>query len=282
MFEVPTDQLKYFEKVSAIQAGYFLLRELNRREPSRWLGGPLSPKIPHEGNSPNLFSRIPWYKFNLNPRVSERAGRILNWSDLLCAHQLIHVRRSSILGLKFWLENPGKAILLKRIPSPTEMLDIQTEGIRFVSLLGDENVPESQLGRHADTFAFFLHDLEHLYKFNTDAESHRGQRNFFLELRLWLHNGALDFALTQAGFLPRLEYLMSDMNSHPMHLFKYLKAILQDLSGFDLQSTFRRLIESWPQDVRESAERINIPGLETAHDRLVVTEHFIRDGVWPS
>ena len=69
-----------------------------------------------------------------------------------------------VRGLFAWSQGVRPAVLLRQAPSVDEMLRIQAQGRRYVSLLSDDQVKRLKV-RHADGLAFALHDLEHLEKF---------------------------------------------------------------------------------------------------------------------
>ena len=133
--------------------------------------------------------------------------------------------------------------------------------------------PEQQnlrYGRHASACDFLLHDLEHAHKFFGDEILHRGQVRFFRALQ----NGSAAFAPWTADpiFKKDLDYLKSDMNSHPVHLMKYLKAVVlsaeirrtgeryPDL----LEDFWRSVFVQWKMDQQTltAALRLNQPALE--------------------
>lgn len=80
-----------------------------------------------------------------------------------------------------------------------------------------------------DAFAFFLHDLEHAYKFFHSPVLHVGQCAFFSMLEDALDRGAFALYFSDDEFVTWFHYLMSDMNTHPEHSRQYLRAILVEL-----------------------------------------------------
>jgi hypothetical protein len=77
-----------------------------------------------------------------------------------------------------------------------------------------------------DAFAFFVHDLEHAWKFFHSPSLRDGQREFFTMLEAAFDRGVFTPYCSDAEFVARLHYLMSDMNTHPEHGRQYLRAIL--------------------------------------------------------
>jgi hypothetical protein len=124
-----------------------------------------------------------------------------------------------------------------------------------------------------------MHDLEHAHKFFGDPELFRGQIHFFNRLRLSLPR----FEEWRADplFAKDLDYLLSDMNSHPVHLVKYLKAIvltaeLRRGGEEKLDAFWAGLFDEWemPGEVRQAGLRINRPGLETGTDQSMIHDFF--------
>lgn len=201
---------------------------------------------------------------------------------LLEHYNLKGVREDSHLGLLNWLQGRYPLELRHDIPSPRQMLEAQCAGRRFVTLLNKTEQQFEPIGRHAGAYEFLLHDLEHAHKF-FGGEFH-GQVRFFNLLKLALDKGALKEFEGDPVFVTALEYLMADMNSHPVHMLKYLKAILLEaLQRSDrdhdslLRMKCRRIFALWdlPPAVTESAMRINHPGEETGHDRVNVSQYFV-------
>ena len=73
-----------------------------------------------------------------------------------------------------------------------------------------------------------VHDLEHAYKFFNDVELHRGQKSFFVAVKEVMKQGILDEYRLDPTFSDKLNYLISDMNTHVAHSVQFLRAILID------------------------------------------------------
>lgn len=217
---------------------------------------------------------------------SKPPSEITTSAELLRHYNLKGVREDSHLGLLGWLE--GRYPLEARIdiPSPREMLDTQCEERRIATLLLEPSRQFTPIGRHAGAYEFLLHDLEHAHKFF--GGEFQGQVRFFLLLRQALDAGAFGLFHGELQFQTELDYLMSDMNSHPVHLLKYLKAIVlaaierrrlpadQTLTGWSSE-----LFRLWamPETVAAAALRINYPDEESDHDRSAVARFFTEAAV---
>ncbi len=129
-------------------------------------------------------------------------------------------------ALAQWLRGAWPLMLRFDIPPPQEVLRLQAAGIRPVTALTAPARLCRPVLHKPDAFAFFIHDLEHAWKFFFSPELHAGQRAFFTRLAAACGDGVFAPCLAEAEFTARFQYLMSDMNTHPEHSRQYLRAIL--------------------------------------------------------
>lgn len=268
----------------------FVMLHLQEREPgSRWLGSrknsypPANSRFKPRGSG--VVNLLELAGIPVDQRLTHRLEGCATFDDLLSAYQLKGVRQDSQDGLHGWLRGQYPLTLRFDIPAPLEMLEAQCEGERFVTMLTDADAQFRPIGRHDGAFAFLLHDLEHAHKFFGDRARFRGQVAFFRHMKEALNSGILNELTADERFAGELAYLISDMNSHPLHLFKYLKAITLDvfkrweaeLSEFD--DLFNALMDhwKWPPTLRACGQRINNPGQETPWDAEVFTRFFFDD-----
>jgi hypothetical protein len=130
------------------------------------------------------------------------------------------------LALLQWLRGAWPLILREDIPKPLEVLRMQARGCRAVTILTEYPRLRQPVLNKPDAFAFFLHDLEHAYKFFHSPPLRDGQREFFAVLEDACDRGAFAPYFGDAEFTGKFHYLMSDMNTHPEHSRQYLRAIL--------------------------------------------------------
>jgi len=129
-------------------------------------------------------------------------------------------------ALAQWLRGAWSLALREDIPPPLEVLRMQAGGTRAVTALTALSRLRKPVLHKPDAFAFFVHDLEHAFKFFFSPELHAGQRTFFARLEAACDHGVFAPYLAEAEFTARFHYLMSDMNTHPEHSRQYLRAIL--------------------------------------------------------
>jgi len=119
--------------------------------------------------------------------------------------------------------------LLESVPSPMQVLRLQANGCRCVSLLQDDDlVVETPTSPHTDALSFALHDLCHLDKF-VDPRHHTGQVGFFACLHAAIGSArwhAFERELDDA-FRADLHHVAADMNGSAVFLFAALKMKLK-------------------------------------------------------
>lgn len=123
-----------------------------------------------------------------------------------------------------WAMRDYPIFLTHSIPTPMDVLCTQAEGNRMVTLSYSHSIEGNLMPGNRDAFEFVLHDLSHAHTFYNPYYNPQGQILFFRKLtKKWNY---LQPYLRDLEFQKKLEYLQSDMNSHPEHLKSYLKAIL--------------------------------------------------------
>ncbi len=253
-----------------------VFKEVARREGRAWLG----PKRSQNGktnSAPNLIAQLRSWDLPLEEKTISRLTGVGDVRTLLESFLLKGVRLDSHMGLWGLVSGAYPLKLRRDIPTPAEMLDRQCEGERYVTLL-TADVP---IGRFKDRFEFLMHDLEHAHKFFGDPDLFRAQVKFFNLLRESLPQ--LEHWRGDPLFEKDLNYLMSDMNSHPVHLFKYMKAIvltaeLRRGNHGELDDFWRDLLGRWPEpnSILPAGLKINRPGLESSEDQIQIHDYFTK------
>ncbi|MDV3241562.1 MAG: hypothetical protein LOY00_07240 [Methylocaldum sp.] len=130
------------------------------------------------------------------------------------------------VALSAWLRGEWPLLLTERIPPPGEVLEMQATGRRPVTVVADYPRLLRPVLKKPNGFAFFVHDLEHAFKFFHDPNVHDGQRKFFGLLRETVRQGLFSPYLGDKVFAEKFDYLISDMNTHVIHSLRFLGAIL--------------------------------------------------------
>lgn len=125
-----------------------------------------------------------------------------------------------------WFRQEVQLKLYHRPLTATEILDLQCDGGRCVScVLPPIDLSLYVLGER-DPFSFCVHDLFHAHHFFSDPHSLKAQMGFARWVRRALDHGVFDRLLQDSIFKKDFEYVYADMNAHPFHLVKYLRAKL--------------------------------------------------------
>lgn len=149
--------------------------------------------------------------------------QLLDWLE---RYQFRGVISNVPTALVQWLRDNWPLIVREDVPKPLEVLRMQARGYRAVTILTEYPRLREPVLNKPDAFAFFVHDLEHAYKFFHSPPLRAGQCAFFTALEDAFDRGVFAPYFNDAEFVARFHYLMSDMNTHPAHSRQYLRAIL--------------------------------------------------------
>ena len=164
-----------------------------------------------------------WLEIIVALPLTSLQGRIVDWLD---GYQFRGVIGNVSVALLHWLRAGWPLVLRADVPLPLELLRMQARGTRVVTAITDWPRWHEPVLNKPDAFAFFLHDLEHAYKFFHAPELYASQCAFFSRLETAFDRGVFTLYLENHEFAGKFNYLMSDMNTHPEHSLQYLRAIL--------------------------------------------------------
>ena len=149
------------------------------------------------------------------------------FSEFLCGQTLRSLPISVMRSLAAWHNKTYPLTLWTTIPSPEEVLKLQAGGQRCVTLFTQETEFSSLAIDGRDVLGFTVHDLIHADHFFHDPENAQAQIRFSQRLQVLWQQEFIQTRLNEdAEFQAEFHYLMSDMNSVPLHLLKTLKALL--------------------------------------------------------
>ncbi len=166
---------------------------------------------------------VQWRHELAQARDVARDALLINYFE---RYQFLGVIPNVNIALAQWLRGGWPLVLCEHVPLPTEVLDFQARGLRPVTLICDAARARQPVLRKPDAFAFMTHDLEHAYKFFHAPRLHELQRGLFAALQAAQQRGVFAAYACDAEFRARFDYLISDMNTHPVHSLQYLRAIL--------------------------------------------------------
>lgn len=149
-----------------------------------------------------------------------------------------------------WFRGERPLVLLWRIPSATELLDMQATGKRCVSALSSATALSTIFG-HRDCLEMLVHDLSHAEHFVN--EKYEQQVGFFAFLRATVRPIHEEQWSSTFGHRWRLawQYVSSDMNSTAVHMLLTLK---YQLMGAVARATLWKRGHTVPDDNEEDFE----------------------------
>lgn len=152
---------------------------------------------------------------------SKTLGSYLNQSTLKketlrAAQGLIHV-----------YADPDTIQILDYIPTPIQVLEMQSNGFRCVTLLRTKEWFYHQFDHKRNIRDFVIHDLEHIWQMFEDPKMTAAQILFSSQLLELVKQGQFNFLETHPEHSKEFNYIMSDMNTHPAHMHATLKSLLQ-------------------------------------------------------
>jgi hypothetical protein len=236
------------ENAEKLQAWVTVLSCLRR--PTDWYGGPRALTLVEPGK--NFTHRMNLCElFEGSPIVipSKLSGEI-NIFDFLNSHRIKALPESCFRSLCYMKTGRYPLSLSSGVISPFDLLKIQLRGERIVSMDEDfESWPEREYSGR-DYLGFILHDLIHADHFFFEPKHRDGQLGFYRFVNGFINEQSLISLLESSspnliGFRGGFEYIISDMNSHPLHLFQTLHSLLFKTLKNDVEA--RDIWQFWIQ-----------------------------------
>ena len=193
-------------------------------------------------------------------------GALLNHRAFRATPEAVH---RSLLG---WAAGTYPLVLMERVPTVAEVLAQQIQGSRCVTLFHEAPQLARMVLGERDPLSFAFHDLIHADHF-FHANAHRqGQIGFYRQIDRLHRQGLLDPWLALDKYPEQLEYLMADMNSHPLHLWKCFKAICHMQRREETRQLFEETLPHFLQLGPQESQAL----------RLMNTADFViaQEGVW--
>ena len=279
----------------------YLLIYLQQRSPQHWLGAPLNPKPSLDNSLPQQSMRLkdffPLTEIFNNSRIQRISSEITVF-DLIQSYNFRGIPYSVHRSLTNWMLGEYSLNLTTDIPLPLEVLRMQTQGFRCVSVLTELQQLSSIIDGKRDCFEFTQHDLIHADHFFQNKDFFLGQIGFCnLILKNFENHFFSDLIKTDSVFQSEIEYGISDMNSFCVHLLKYLRAIIlgyylrsenksyKDSLSTENQKSYQNfytdLLKTWqmPELAFLSALKINTPQYDSVKDSLILKDFFEQVGL---
>ena len=146
--------------------------------------------------------------------------------DFLTTIRIKPIPEAAMSGLLHFFIGSYDLEILNYEPLPAEILNFQIQNKRILTFEPDYKLwPEKIYGKR-DVLSFLLHDFIHAEHFLSDPQNHRSQIGFYKFIQKILDQKILQEILLTTEFNAPFSYLISDMNSHVVHLLKTLHAII--------------------------------------------------------
>lgn len=215
---------------------FYLITYLNQRYPNQMIENfnkiIETPQL-EINQSKSLTNDLKFCFKNKNINAKLEKLKIKTLFDLINSFNLHSVPYSARYTLVNWYMSHkfDLVLFINKIPNSKDVLEMQANSKRCVSLIADQI--DRLVMNERDPLSFLLHDLVHAYKMFSNDYLFKGQVGFsraVLKIYEDSNKKAMNIlntlSNTDESFSQDFDYLISDMNSHPKHLFHYFKAIL--------------------------------------------------------
>lgn len=209
----------HWDKTSEVMLWTALLSMLRRR--TDWFQGVSAT------TSSTLPQSFDFYALTqkLNIEWPKKLAKDISFAEFLRTVKIKPLPAVAQRAMYFIFTKKYPITVLDYEPSPRELLQIQCDGRRIITFKNDfENWPTQKFG-HRDPLSFWLHDCIHAEHFFSQPEIFVSQLGFYKFVAEAFDSRCWPELTDNQAFAGDFSYLISDMNSHPLHLFKTLKAI---------------------------------------------------------
>lgn len=274
-FKIIAEQIKSLRLIE--QVTVWVMACTGLRRPDSWFSGFQELKTPFHGTSSQnefLISDL-FKKINLTwPSKLETQIDLQTFCRTVRLSPLPQAAQNALY--QFYMGQYPLEILCYE-PEPLELLQLQIQGKRILTFNPDFSQWPYQKYGERDPLSFWLHDLIHAEHFFSDPQNRLGQIGVYRLLHEILSHKILDPILSNNEFNKSFSYLMSDMNAHPLHLIKTLRAYLKIHSGSDSERLWQAMIElpslvNHPE-IQRALSQINLPTF-TVNDAVLLTHFF--------
>lgn len=216
------------------------------RRPTDWFGGirtkPLKLKQDQFAINPHSLTVSELFN-NTTIRTPKKISESWCLRQLL-ASVLIKPLPETCLHPLFQMSDPHFPLeIISFVPTPLELLNLQIQGRRVITFHENFESWPNDINNDRDFLSFIIHDLIHADHFFKSTQQRQGQLGFYLFIKKIMNDSHLQKLLTHPVFKIQFEYMISDMNSHPVHLFKTFRAITnQTLQNDELSN---QIWNSW-------------------------------------
>lgn len=247
----------------------YLLLFLRIRHPKNWLQKKSRQSLENKKLGPELLSLIPG-TFQLNTWEKEKLKGLDSYA-LFDLYNLLGIPSSINKTMIHWILGLWKIEMLEHIPSPRELLRLQVENTRCITVITQSEEIDRLVLESRDPLSFVLHDLMHADQFFSQRESQKGQLGFYQLIESIYDRPELrDLLKKDQHFKKEFEYVASDMNAYVIHLFKCLKSSILRTGESQF---FTLLLEWWKMNDEEilSSHNLNTPFFSSGDEMILKT-----------
>lgn len=195
------------------------------RRPNDWFGG-TSSTLP-QPETPDTIPHFEIYDLTQKLKIDwpKKISTTISFSEFLRTVKIKPLPEVLQRAMYFIFTQKYPITVLDYEPTPSELLQIQCEGRRIITFKNDyPNWPTKLFGKR-DPLSFWLHDCIHAEHYFSQPEHFVSQLGFYKFVKSAHAASCWPEISEYPAFEGDFSYLISDMNSHPLHLFKTLKAI---------------------------------------------------------
>lgn len=184
-------------------------------------------KFSQENNSKPLWLKNLKQPFNsvgnpLTLSTNEETQKLL---QLFNTQSLRGLPLTAQRGLMKWINKEYPLVFFEHLPTPMEVLELQCQGKRCISYFKNStDFIKIYSGR--DYLSFLIHDLTHADLFFLEPSLTKEMTETFCWILKGIQNKTIPHPedLDNATMKSELEYIISDMNTHPQHIKQSLSS----------------------------------------------------------
>lgn len=250
----------------------YILLFLRIRHPKNWLQKKTT--VITRGHEKKLLDMIP-SEFNLSEWEKEKLSNVSALS-LFKSFNLKGIPLAVNRTMINWGQGLWKIKLLTHIPGPRELLRLQVQNTRCVTIIISHDDIDKLVLSARDPLSFVLHDLHHADHFFNQDDSLKGQLGFYsLVDKIYDHPLLKKSLKEDKQFKSEFDYVVSDMNAYVIHLFKCLKSAFVRADANKSSPLFPMLLDWWnmPSHVTMAAQKLNTPDFNS-EDEIHLRDFF--------
>ncbi|MGZ3692156.1 MAG: hypothetical protein ACXVAX_11680 [Pseudobdellovibrio sp.] len=223
LFKMWKTRFAHLSDVEKLQAWTLCLSCLRR--PQDWFGGKSQAPLVAENHFKNSLTLQELFE-NSPILIPKKINPTMNVFEFINNYKVKALPEACFRSLCYMVDNRYPLKMTQGEVTPFELLKIQLNGERVVALNEDYETWPHTLYANRDFLGFILHDLIHADHFFREPKHRNGQIGFYHFIRNFSETSSLQSLLEAHEFRSGFEYIISDMNSHPLHLFQTLHSLL--------------------------------------------------------